>query len=152
MKQNEQATPEFLARRRLLAASVYVPPAVLGVMVVGSTPAQAAIVGGVSIPISATSNACGPCATVLAVVPPALPNPADIIKCLENQCKKTCVNCGIFVGNPQLWPGKTTCAKCTEVIKNGCALPVGCALCTCTNKNAGKFKKGKPKKPKWKCV
>jgi hypothetical protein len=148
MKQDEQVTPEFLARRRLLAASVYVPPAVMGVMVAGSTPAQAAVVGGVTIPISATSNACGPCANVIAVVPPALPNPADIIKCLEKQCKNTCVNCGIFVGNPQLWPGKTTCDKCTEVIKNGCTLPVACSVCTCTNKNANKPNK----KPKWKCV
>jgi hypothetical protein len=146
MKQDEQATPDFLARRRLLAASVYVPPAIMGVMVAGSTPAQAAVVGNVTVPISATSNACGPCNKVINAG--AAATPADIIKCLEKQCKKMCINCGIFVGNPQLWPGKTTCDKCTEVIKKGCALPAACSVCTCTNKNANKPNK----KPKWKCV
>jgi len=53
---NETITDEMLARRRLLKLGVYVPPAVLGMMIVGGmpTPAQAALG-------SCCPNACNPC-------------------------------------------------------------------------------------------
>ena len=129
MSQEQHSERDLLARRRLLKAAVYVPPAILGVMVSGSTPAQSAVVGGITVPISATSNVCGPCANVLAAEAAGTPPlPQDIIDCLKKQCTKNCINCGVFVANPQLW-GKTTCEKCTKVYKQGCALQIGRASC-----------------------
>ena len=75
-----------LARRRLLKAGVYMPPAILGVMIANPAKAQAATVVcgppvSATIVISAASTACCPCAKSLTSN-----------TCLDAQCALG--NCG----------------------------------------------------------
>ncbi|MDX8388079.1 MAG: hypothetical protein R8M46_06050 [Ghiorsea sp.] len=147
MNENQQENSELQARRKLLKAAVYIPPAVLGFTMIGSTPANAYTLGVGSFGISAASNTCGPCNSVLTA--PGVPLLSDLQDCLKDQCTKNCINCDNFIANGASW-GKTTCDKCEKVLKSGCSTTCNqpiVGVCTCTNKNANKPKK----KPKWKC-
>jgi len=57
----ETTNDEMLARRRLLKLGAYVPPAVLGMMIVGGMPTQAMAVVGSCCP-----SACQPCIDLAA--------------------------------------------------------------------------------------
>jgi len=103
------------ARRRLLKMAVYIPPAILGVMVSGNV-AHAGNVGiggtknckgGGTIVVSAGGNACCPCVS----------NPASNA-CKQAQCKLgNCASCKTLVFSKQsdCTRKAATCGTCVKV-------------------------------------
>lgn len=111
-----------LARRRLLKAGVYMPPAILGVMIAAPQKAQAATVVcgapvNATITISAWSTACCPCAQRLTSN-----------SCLDAQCALgNCASCGATTNGAY-----ATLAACQA------SFGAGCCTCTETFKVKGK--------------
>lgn len=70
---------EMLARRRLLKLGVYVPPAVLGMMIVGGMPTPAQAVVGSCCP-----SACQPCIDLVA--------PGGEVQQCKNECAEKCAD------------------------------------------------------------
>jgi len=131
-EENQLNSSEQLARRRLLKTAVYVPPAILGSMMVSPSIAEAVVVtlpGGGTYTVSALTSTCVPCTKTMN----GTGTPADALNCLKDQCKNNCINCDAFVANAAEW-GKTTCSKCEKVTKNNCpTLPAACL--TALNQN-----------------
>jgi len=102
------------ARRRLLKMAVYIPPAVLGVMVSGNVAHAGSGIGatkncggGGTIVISAGGNACCPCVT----------NPASK-KCKKKQCELgNCASCKtlVFSKKSDCTRKAATCGTCVKV-------------------------------------
>ncbi len=124
-------------RRKLLQASVYMPPVILGSMVatprtvmgaIGATKTCKMLVGPpVIITISSGTNACCPC--ILGS------KKYNAKKCGKKQCQLSCgVNCP---------PGVLAKIKCKKFCKTCGFTPAGCkAPCTCIPHptKPGKFK------------
>ncbi|MDQ6953494.1 MAG: hypothetical protein Q9M15_08205 [Mariprofundaceae bacterium] len=142
---NEEETkptlnPQQSIRRRLLAAAVYTPPAILGTMMIGprhalgawgqaqtckmNPNAAGAPVAPVSITISSGANACCPC----------IPNAKKFraAKCAKTRCIKSCAGnaaaCATAGGI-----GNFKCKKFCQDGPPGCIPPPGCKKpCKCT--------------------
>jgi hypothetical protein len=136
MQEQEETklNPEQSARRRLLAAAVYTPPAILGTMMVGPRHALGAfgqlknctLTNGtvVAITISSGTNACCPC----------IPNSTkfNAAKCSKLQCVKSCASntaaCTAAGG-----VGNINCKDFCKEGPPGCTPPPGCKNpCVCT--------------------
>jgi len=114
-------------RRKLLKATVYAPPVILGSMVATPRTVMGAIgqlkqcttVAGavVSIVISSGTNACCPC------IPTAVKY--DPVKCVDKQCIKSC--------GALCTPAQLAATKCKDFCKNCGVVVVGCRQpCQCS--------------------
>jgi len=129
-EQTEQTT-EQTARRRLLKLAGYVPPALLGAMVL-NTPAMAAKPppgkcksGGLLI--SAPAGSCCPCLPIADKYNP------------KNCCKKHCLLCDVYVQSQGYSP------KSCKNVNNWCGfVPGGCNCCL---DKKGRFKCKNPGQP-----
>jgi hypothetical protein len=125
-EQTEQT--EQIARRRLLKLAGYVPPALLGAMILGSKPAIAAPgqckSGGLLI--SAPAGSCCPCLPIADKYDPK--------KC----CKDHCLQCDVYVQS------NGYSSKSCKDVNNWCgSVPGGCNCCL----KKGKFVCRSPGQP-----
>ncbi len=106
-----------LARRRLLKAGVYMPPAILGVMLASPKNAEAVTVdcgGGVLITISAWSTACCPCASSINSAA------CKSAQCLLGNCAKCAPNTKYATKQECVQYQDSPCAagcKCVNIVK-----------------------------------
>jgi len=121
---------ELLARRKLLKAAIYIPPVVLGSVMVGSTPAHAYTIGTTVFSVSGASNTCGPCQAVLNSTNPTI---NQLKQCVKDQCYNNCINCYVLYANLGVF-GVSACSVCGKELNNGCATTCNtdgtCATCT----------------------
>ena len=128
---------ELQARRKLLKAAIYIPPVVLGSVMVGSTPAHAYTLGISTFSISGVFNTCGPCQAVLNSTNPS---PNQLTGCVKDQCYNNCLNCYVILDNPGTFH-LSACRACANVLNAGC--PTTCndgVTCTCTQKKSGSWR------------
>ena len=119
---------ELQARRKLLKAAVYIPPVVLGSVVVGSTPAHAYTIGGSTFSVSGASNTCGPCQAVLNSTNPTI---NQLKQCVKDQCYNNCINCDVILANLGIFK-TSVCNVCEKMLRTGC--PTTCntdGTCRC---------------------
>jgi hypothetical protein len=126
MDSEHEHSPEQQARRHLLKLAAYVPPAILGAMVLGPGIARAErggggigttkhCSGGTTIVVSASGNACCPC------VPSSSqynPNTCNQKKCQLGNC--------------------SACKQLTFTSRSQCQRTTAtCGACTCTQTGGG---------------
>ncbi len=129
--EHPEQTTEQTARRRLLKLAGYVPPALLGAMILNSKPALAVppagkcAIGGGGF-VSAPAGSCCPCLPIATKYSPS--------KC----CKDHCLLCDVYVQGAGYSPN--TCKK----VNTWCgSVPGGCNCCL----KKGKFVCRNPGQP-----